>query len=164
VECPNCGRANSPYVLQCECGYGFSTASQHEELVLAQERYKPIVQTNLASLGARLVAQLIDSLIALFVAVLFLSVSTSGVAWVGVLLAWAYILFCDCFPGGRSIGKRALYIAVVDEHTGGFCKPWQSFVRNITLSILAIIDIAFIFTDSRQRLGDRLAHTIVVKV
>jgi hypothetical protein len=37
-------------------------------------------------------------------------------------------------------------------------------VRNISLLILTWIDWIFIFGERRQRLGDKLANTVVVKV
>ncbi|MGV3517710.1 hypothetical protein [Luteitalea sp.] len=42
------------------------------------------------------------------------------------------------------------------------CSSWQSFVRNLSLLILGVIDWAFIFGKRRQRLGDKLAHTVVI--
>jgi uncharacterized RDD family membrane protein YckC len=56
-----------------------------------------------------------------------------------------------------------LGMRVIDEKTRQPCTFWQSFVRNLSLHVLNIIDWIFIFGGSRRRLGDFLAGTIVVK-
>ena len=82
----------------------------------------------------------------------------------GILFAFFYILFADGFRGGQSYGKRIMKTAVIDATTGAPCNFGKSFVRNLLLSLLGIIDWAFIFGRKRQRLGDIAANTIVVKV
>ena len=52
--------------------------------------------------------------------------------------------------------------AVVDGTNGRPCTFGQSFVRNFFLSLLGPIDWLFIFGRRRQRLGDRIAATIVI--
>jgi uncharacterized RDD family membrane protein YckC len=83
---------------------------------------------------------------------------------VGVLLALAYLLLADGLPGGQSMGKRILGIAVVDRRTHEPGTYGQSLGRNLLLAVLGIFDWVFIFGHTRQRLGDRAANTIVVRL
>lgn len=121
----------------------------------------------------RLLAQLIDSAVAIVVlviagllAALFSNVSSaiSGLIFlVGLLFALFYILCADALKGGQSYGKRAMKICVVDATTGRPCTFLKSLIRNASLSFLGIIDWVFIFMESRQRIGDMLANTIVIR-
>ena len=127
----------------------------------------------LASRPNRLIAQVLDTIIALvpFIALVFLAEMAPG--WIArrienlwlpaLLVCLGYLFLADSLPGGQSYGKRLLGMAVVDERTGAPCSPWQSFVRNAMLSVLGIFDWAFIFGERRQRLGDMVARTIVVE-
>jgi uncharacterized RDD family membrane protein YckC len=65
---------------------------------------------------------------------------------------------------GQSYGKRIMKIAVVNASSGQPCTFLSSFVRNLLLFLLGIIDWVFIFGKKRQRLDDMLANTMVVKV
>jgi uncharacterized RDD family membrane protein YckC len=65
--------------------------------------------------------------------------------------------------GGQSFGKRAVGTAVVHAVSGAPCTAGQSFVRNLLLYLLGPIDWIFIFGERHQRLGDKLANTIVVE-
>ncbi|MFL5462621.1 MAG: RDD family protein [Gemmatimonadaceae bacterium] len=133
------------------------------------DAYAPAPRT-LASLGDRLVGQIVDSLVALapvVVAVILASISsTLGAIAVIAAVAFAlyYILFADGFANGQSYGKRLVHTSVVDATTGEPCTFWQSFLRNLLLSLLGIIDWVFIFGSKRQRLGDKAANTVVIKV
>jgi len=121
---------------------------------------------SLASPGARLGAQIIDSI--LVVIIVFLSaligMAAPPVAMVGVLVAVAYLLLADGLPQGQSVGKRVLDIAVIDRRTHQPCTYGQSFLRNFLLAVLGIFDWIFIFGRTHQRLGDRAANTIVVRL
>jgi uncharacterized RDD family membrane protein YckC len=82
----------------------------------------------------------------------------------GYLTAAAYCLLADGLPGGQSLAKRLLGMAVIKERTGQACSWGDSFVRNVLLVVLGPIDWVFIFFgDKHQRLGDRAAGTIVLK-
>lgn len=127
---------------------------------------------NLASLGSRLAAQLIDGLVVLLLLVFAKSTGWIAFPWslvgaysqlLAFALAIAYFLFSDSLPNGQSLGKRLLGIVVVDERSYLNCNPWQSFLRNITTPFLSVIDWIFIFFGSRKRLGDMLANTVVLK-
>jgi len=124
---------------------------------------------NLASLSDRLFGQILDSFVivaAVAVAfILYFFSSSIGALAMGAAIVYAifYLLFADGFTGGQSYGKRAVHTAVIDATTGQPCTFWQSFIRNLLLSLLGIIDWVFIFGSKRQRLGDKAANTIVVK-
>jgi uncharacterized RDD family membrane protein YckC len=121
----------------------------------------------LAGLGARLAAQTIDGLVAfaiLIACILILPKGSNGLVGGGILLFLAYLLLADGLPGGQSLGKRVLGIAVLNEKTRKPCTLWGSFVRNLPLAILGIFDWIFILGAQQKRLGDMFAGTIVVKV
>jgi uncharacterized RDD family membrane protein YckC len=82
----------------------------------------------------------------------------------GFLIATFHLLFADGLSGGQSYGKRMAGTAVIDATTGKPCTFGQSLLRNCLLSLLGPIDWVFIFGNKRQRLGDKAANTIVVKV
>ena len=117
--------------------------------------------------GSRLLAQVLDAVVASTPMVLVVVLDTFGVGFSGlgmiaVLFSIAYYLFADGLAGGQSIAKRWLGMAVVDARSGTPCTFWQSFVRNLLLAILGPIDWIFIFGGRHQRLGDKAASTIVV--
>lgn len=126
----------------------------------------------LASRSDRLLGQMIDGVIALspFLGLVLLSgLAPDGLeALIGMftipalLFCLGYLFFADALPGGQSFGKRMLEIAVVDRQSGQPCSAWQSFVRNLLLSIFGFFDWIFIFGEQHQRLGDKAAGTIVV--
>lgn len=123
-----------------------------------------------ASRSARLVAQFIDGLIS-FAPLFLMAVSFSSrsdeaggnAALLALLLGAGYYLFADALPGGQSLGKRMFGIAVVDQYRQTPCSGFQSFIRNIPQPVLGPLDWVFILGSGRQRLGDRLAGTIVVE-
>jgi uncharacterized RDD family membrane protein YckC len=126
-------------------------------------------QQGLASLSDRLFGQILDSLIAFapFIPAWILVVVSPALGMLAILAAAAYalyyLLFADSFAGGQSYGKRIVNTAVVDATTGEPCTFGQSFVRNLLLMMLGVIDWVFIFGQKRQRLGDKAANTIVIK-
>lgn len=127
----------------------------------------------LASRGSRLVAQILDGLIAVAIVCAGLltfymlgdEAATGALFFItSIVLALLYILLSDGFENGQSYGKRALHIAVIDATTGQPCSFGKSFLRNLTLEILGPIDWLFIFSAKRQRLGDMFANTVVVEI
>jgi uncharacterized RDD family membrane protein YckC len=123
---------------------------------------------NLASLSDRLFGQILDSLVIVagFIVAFMLLLISSTLGSVALIAAIGfgvfYLLFADGFEGGQSYGKRVVHTAVVDATTGEPCTFWQSFLRNLLLSLLGLIDWIFIFGQKRQRLGDKAAGTIVI--
>lgn len=122
----------------------------------------------LASRATRLLAQFLDSLfglIAFIPAGIFMLVdeTAGGLALVAAVLFYiGYLLFADALPGGQSMGKRMLGMAVVDHRTYQPCTGGQSFVRNLLLCILGFFDWIFILGGTKRRLGDIVAGTIVI--
>ena len=128
--------------------------------------------TILASIGRRLAARLIDC--ALAVLIFFVVKFAAGALSVYVpavtpkagflcafFAAFAYFLLADALPNGQSLGKRLLSIATVDRKTRKGCNLSQSFTRNS--GALVVIDWVWIFMESRTRLGDMFAKTIVIQ-
>ena len=74
-----------------------------------------------------------------------------------------YFLIIDGLPNGQSFGKRIVKIQVIVETTGTPCTVGHAILRNFWYYILPIIDCAFVFGEKRQRLGDKIAQTRVVK-
>ena len=118
---------------------------------------------HLASLGDRLLGQILDSAIAIVPLFGSVILDAGEVAFVtSLLFALSYMLFADGFQNGQSYGKRFVKTAVVHATSGTPCSLLQSFVRNFLLLALGVIDWIFIFGDRRQRLGDKLARTKVI--
>lgn len=133
-------------------------------------------------IGARIGAQLIDS--AVMAVLLGLSLiffgSLASVAgneaggvgvmlglFLGMTLAMGYGFILEGFWDGHTVGKQVFGIKVVEED-GAECSLGSAFVRNL----LEFIDGLFYYlvgfivmaaSDRRQRLGDRLAGTVVVR-
>ena len=157
MDCPNCKLFNADSALRCDCGYEFASGR-----VVASNVQRP--PQELAGLTERLFGQVLDAVIAYSGLVL---VSASGGArpnnpWLILMYTFAavYLLLSDGLDG-RSIGKRVLGTIVVDAITGKPCTFGQSFVRNLFIGLNAL-DWIFIFGARRQRLGDKVANTIVV--
>jgi uncharacterized RDD family membrane protein YckC len=86
-----------------------------------------------------------------------------SIAIVSVMLfAVFYYFLADAPPGGQSLGKRVVGIAVVDRQPHAPCSVGQSIVRNLLLFVLGFFDRVFILGEQRRRLGDHAAGTIVV--
>jgi len=79
-----------------------------------------------------------------------------------VIACLLYFLFSDALPNGQSIGKKICKIAVVNYETRWPSGMFESFVRNLILLLAGYIDLFFIFSAEKRRLGDRAAGTIVV--
>ncbi|WP_245800261.1 RDD family protein [Haladaptatus litoreus] len=128
--------------------------------------------------GSRIGAQIVDS-IAMFVIAFIPAfivgfigglLGIDGLSGIGILLsglaALCYWLLIESLWDGYTIGKRLFDIRVVQED-GSPCSLGSSAILNL----LEIIDgffyylirfIAMAITDKRQRLGDRVAGTVVV--
>ena len=121
-----------------------------------------------AARSHRFLGQCVDGLVAVAPLVLLFLIPTDSPAASGALalgwLGWFFfhLLLADGMEGGQSWGKRVVGTRVVDATTGAPCTFWQSFVRNLLLTILGPIDWIFIFGEPRQRLGDKAAGTIVI--
>lgn len=151
--CTDCGRNNPENSTYCECGFALPDATR-----------RPAVENReLASRSARLVGQFIDAFVAVGLLLLAVPLSSvhEGLALAGLAGFLGYLLLADGLPGGQSLGKRFLNIAVVNSETGDPCGYGRSFARNIT-QILGFLDWIWIFGGRRHRAGDVLAHTKVI--
>lgn len=123
---------------------------------------------NYASRTTRLFGQMIDGAIGAAPFIIGVFLDSIGIPFAGVLFwlgaFWSFFNYflADGMTGGQSFAKRWLGIHVLVENTGQPCSYWLSFLRNLPLWLLGPIDWVFIFGDKHQRLGDKLAGTIVV--
>lgn len=121
-----------------------------------------------ASRGTRFLGQMIDYAVAgapLLVAPLVTRfLGPLAFPYMKLAAAWTflYLVLGDGLHEGQSFSKRWLGMRVVDAQSGEPCTFGDSFIRNITLTLLGPIDWIFIFGDRHQRLGDKVAGTIVV--
>ncbi len=119
----------------------------------------------LASIGSRFIAQIIDAVLALvllFIPFIIFGRSSDMGILIGIAAYLAYLLLQDGLPNGQSIGKRIMKIAVINKTSGKACGFAASVIRNGLLLFLGFIDLLFLGSRYRQRLGDMLANTIVI--
>jgi uncharacterized RDD family membrane protein YckC len=161
--CPRCARESADDANVCECGYSFLRGGYLPPAVGPASR-------TLASLGSRLVAQFLDGLIGGVPFLLLLPLLLiPGVPEESIVLAailggafyMVYFLFSDGLPGGQSLGKRVMKIAVVFDD-GRPCTYLGSLIRN-WIQILGFFDWVWIFGEKRRRAGDYIAGTWVVE-
>lgn len=96
----------------------------------------------------------------------------TGVYWaVGIYMVLYFAMQAFfLYKSGQSIGKKALKIKIVDDQNNQIAPLTRSFLlRSIVFIIInyfafffIIIDFAFIFSERRRTLHDRLAKTLVV--
>lgn len=130
----------------------------------------------------RLAAQIIDGIVLLIIFLLSIYVTFRAVfadVWLTPLDSYFYasvifvsiqFLYFSILEGysGMTVGKRALKMKVVNED-GSPCGVGPSLIRNILRFVDAIpypLYIAGAYwvdkSTKRQRLGDRVAHTVVI--
>lgn len=120
--------------------------------------------------GKRYQGQFIDGLITIIifaVLVYFMNLSGTTNDLFGVMtiaIPFAYFVLSDALPNGQSIGKRLLRMSVINKSTGKPCSVTESIVRNILTPLLGFIDTVLILGKKRQRLGDKMANTIVIDI
>ncbi|MEM2107187.1 MAG: RDD family protein [Candidatus Bathyarchaeia archaeon] len=128
-------------------------------------------------IGPRLGAQRIDGVVLIIVYCLIGFALTCKTSWEIsgepsiplIALGLIFLLYFSLFEGmaGATLGEMVLKIAVVIED-GSFCGLGAAFVRNIlriiyAMPFLYIIGMALISrSPKKQRLGDRVAHKVVV--
>jgi uncharacterized RDD family membrane protein YckC len=158
MQCPRCGLVNLQSALRCDCGYDFQAGALAVNVSRA-------VGLPLATFGERFAGHLLDSVLTCGGMVLgtYIGVSLGVGSLPAVGLFLGYLLLSDGLGNGQSFGKKLVNIAVVDEKTGAPCTYGGSMVRNV-LRMLGVFDWAFMFGERRQRLGDKAAGTVVVKV
>lgn len=138
------------------------------------------IEYPLATLGDRILAELLDTLIKIafvFVAgILFYAfmndADSSSVSWIIFIVVAGgpfvfYHLLFEVFMNGQTPGKRTMKCAVAsvdgDPVTfGKYMIRWLFRLIDIPLyGVVAMLAIGL--SEKRQRVGDMLAHTIVVK-
>ncbi|NRB39795.1 MAG: RDD family protein [Pseudomonadales bacterium] len=135
---------------------------------MSETQFDPL-SVKLSYPGKRYQGQFIDTMISLIIFGLTMYiVKTLGindkVADILILaIPFAYFVLSDALPGGQSLAKRLLKIAVVSKSTGKPCTLLQSVARNVFTPILGVLDAVLILTKKRQRLGDLMANTIVIE-
>jgi len=191
-RCAQCGTATSPGSKYCEiCGaliapQGMQLPAQGSPAYEAPAYYTG-VPTPYQGVSIRFVAILSDYLIigiiaglvalpflAAAVAATAVSENVSAIAWGSVAMAALiglaiWFLYFTLLEGhyGQTIGKMALNIKVVRESDGMPIDYGEAAVRTVLRIIDGLFDYLigaiFIWTsDRKQRLGDRVAHTVVV--
>jgi membrane protease YdiL (CAAX protease family)/uncharacterized RDD family membrane protein YckC len=135
------------------------------------------VEPRYAGVLRRLGALAIDALIAYLVLSIAIAIIDPG--WAGddatshqtaevgllvlaVLTAWFNYLVVAEWRWGQTLGKLALRITVADDR-GGSVSWNRAVARNLLLVVDAVVGPVLIPLSARkQRLGDRLAHTVVL--
>jgi uncharacterized RDD family membrane protein YckC len=146
------------------------------ELTITTPEHVPI-RLEPAGAGSRFLAIMIDALIISAIASTIYAILSrflpQGVAaaifvTVNFFLTWAWHLWFETRRQGRTPGKRALKIRVIDAR-GLPVSLHQSLVRNITRvldflpAFYGVAAIAVMASSSRRRIGDILADTLVVR-
>ncbi|MGL1888118.1 MAG: RDD family protein [Reichenbachiella sp.] len=130
------------------------------------------VQINyeISSIGDRLIAYLIDSLIiaGIGIGIFFIGMATNSFLGFSLLFAaiFFYHLICEIIMNGQSVGKRNRGIRVMKKD-GNAASLSAYFLRFLLRPIdnLYGLGLAIIFfTDKNQRLGDLAAGTVVINV
>ena len=138
-----------------------------------------------AGLGLRFAAVLLDAIIVFFPLGLVVGLLSGGgyaesgdgyanagvdvggsAFWALLLLGIGYYVFCES-ASGATLGKRIVGIRVVDED-GEHITFGAAVVRNLLRIVdglfFYVVGALFALTSARgQRLGDRAAHTVVVR-
>lgn len=145
------------------------------------------LQFHAAGLGSRAAAFIIDTLILVAINIIVVialifglnasifeyfesdipSYLFAGVIILMFVLNWSYYFLLEYFTGGRTLGKKALGIRVIQEN-GHSITLLSSLIRNFLriidmLPVNYLVGMLMIFFHSKhKRLGDLVAGTIVV--
>ena len=93
----------------------------------------------------------------------WLNYSFDTLLWGGTAIGAALLFFMDGFSDGQGAGKKLLSLQVLQLKNGKPCTFKDSFIRRLT-SIFQPLDSFWTFGKNRQRMGDKLAETVVVKL
>ena len=83
--------------------------------------------------------------------------------WGSAAIGAAILFFVDGFSDGQGPGKKLLSLQVLRLKNGKPCSFKDSFVRRLT-SIFQPLDSLWTLGKQRQRMGDKFAETVVVKL
>ena len=146
------------------------------EVTITTPEHVPI-RLEPAGAGSRFLATLIDAVLVLaissMVGRLLATVLPRGIAvaltiTINFVLTWGWHVYFETRRQGRTPGKRALKLRVIDAR-GLPVSLYQSLVRNITRALdfapafYGIGAIAVMLTPARRRIGDVVADTLVVR-
>ena len=128
-------------------------------------------QVNLASIGKRFIALMVDGIILTFVAYIFFeqkySYTGPGLSngLVQMAVAWLYFALQESSSYQATFGKRVMDIHIIgnDGQTVDFKTASIRYFSKLLSSLLFLIGYAMAFFSAENRtLHDRLANTIVV--
>ena len=145
------------------------------EVVITTPEHVPI-RLEPAGAGSRFLATLIDFLLVSAIAgtvgtILVMALPSIGMAVAitfNFVLTWGWHVFFETKKQGRTPGKRALKLRVIDAR-GLPVSLYQSLVRNIVRvldfapAFYGIGGIATLLSPSHRRLGDLVADTLVIR-
>jgi uncharacterized RDD family membrane protein YckC len=135
------------------------------------------LEYDLASLGERMVAAIIDLVILVGYSIavnLFLSFSgnlVSSFGWLYIIMflpAACYSLLSETFLNGQSVGKKVMGIKVISLNGnqasfGQYLARWLFRLVDMWMSSFVLATIMIAITEKHQRLGDLIAGTTIVK-
>ena len=101
------------------------------------------------------------SIIALFGP--WLNYGLDTLLWGGTAIGAAILFFMDGFGDGQGPGKKLLSLQVLRLKNGKPCSFKDSFVRRLA-GIFQPLDFFWTLGEKKQRMGDKLAETVVVKL
>jgi uncharacterized RDD family membrane protein YckC len=135
------------------------------------------VSVDVAGLGSRLVALVVDALIQLAILIPVVMIlaqvdlgDTAAIVAISItlfLVLWAYFPLFEWFWRGRTPGKRAMRLRVVrtdGQPAGGAAILVRNLIRFVDVWVFPFLAvISMLLTERSQRLGDLAAGTIVVR-
>lgn len=152
--------------------------------LLARERSVASGLGCLANRDERAIAKIIDVAVAYFFWWIASLTLVNNTNWFLLLLPCLYLAFADGLPHGQSIGKKLMGLAVITTKNHLAIGFMRAFLRNspllflglsgltflanqthhpFTFLTLLILDFMFMTGYRRQRLGDFVARTQVIK-
>ncbi|HEY0371078.1 MAG TPA: RDD family protein [Thermoanaerobaculia bacterium] len=146
------------------------------EVVITTPEHVPI-RLEPAGAGSRFLAILIDSFMVVAISstlgsILFVmlpnGIAAALLITINFVLTWGWHVFFETKKQGRTPGKRALKLRVIDAR-GLPVSLYQSLVRNIVRALdfapgfYGFGAIATLLSPSRRRLGDIVADTLVIR-
>lgn len=193
LNCPNCTAPLTADISHCPtCGVSLQTtpiphtwsqsATPDDQLRVDDLLYNSDVYPR-ANLGRRIAAHVIDTLVlgVLFVPAILLGTTVMpddrnntsiglGIAYfISFVMPFVYFFIKDGLFRGRSLGKMAMGLMIVDVANQMPCGVVKALGRNLITIVMAfvplggIVDVVLILTDPEaRRLGDRVCRTQVV--
>ncbi len=164
ITCPNCKNIISNNNLHCpQCGFSISYkpyqptaegSAQYRPYTPYSSYKPPLPGQSYASLKGYQLAPLPDRIVAYCIDSIIVSIANFVCP-----LACLYGLFKDGMNEGRSIGKSAMGLRVINYNTGMPASYGESCIRNFCECCVcwAFID------EEHRRVGDYIASTIVIK-